>query len=137
MTEIINYYFDTSIWIDVYDKREYNGEVAFRLLNKIIESNKIIIYSDVVVFELKRLGFSEYEINQMFGIAKPDHIKRINATPHQLQEAARLAKQRDIPLRDAAHAVISRDCMAQLVSRDRDFEKLKDITLTKRPEDLI
>lgn len=48
-----------------------------------------------------------------------------------------MANQRDVPLRDALHAVIARDNGAQLVSRDWDFEQLKDITKTKKPEDLL
>ena len=131
------YYFDTSIWIDFYDKRDYNGEVAKRLLEKIIGEDCFVLYSDVVIFELKKLGFSEKEINQIFSAAKPDHTKRVHSTKKQLEEAKRLAKQRDVPLRDALHAVLARDGDAQLVSRDRDFEKLKDITPAKKPEDLI
>ena len=52
-------------------------------------------------------------------------------------KAVKLAKQRKVPLRDAAHAVLSRDHQAQLVSLDWDFEQLKDITKTKKPEDLL
>ena len=131
------YYFDTSIWIDIYDKRGYNGDVAMKLMERIIINDDIIVYSDVVVIELKKLGFSEFEINQMLSIAKPDHIKRVHSTANQIQEAGNLSKQRNIPLRDAAHAVLSRDHVAQLVSRDWDFDKLRDITKTKKPEDLI
>jgi len=131
------YYFDTSIWIDLYDKRGYNGEMALKLMEKIINNDDFVVYSDVIVFELKKLGFSEYEINQMLAIAKPDHIKRVHSTANQLKEAAKLAKQRKVPLRDAAHAVLSRDHQAQLVSLDWDFEQLKDITKTKKPEDLL
>jgi len=131
------YYIDTSIWIDIYCKRGHNGENAMQLMEHIIENDNLIIYSDVVLFELKKLGFSEYEINQILSIAKPNNLKRIHSTANQLQEAAKLAKQRNVPLRDAAHAVLSRDHEAQLVSLDWDFEKLKDITKTKKPEDIL
>lgn len=43
------YYFDTSIWIDIYDKRGYNGEVAKKLMEKIILQDDFVLYSDVVV----------------------------------------------------------------------------------------
>ncbi|MBI4983693.1 PIN domain-containing protein [Candidatus Woesearchaeota archaeon] len=131
------YYFDTSIWIDFYDKRGYNGEVAKKLLEKIILQDDFVLYSDIVVIELKKLGFSEYEINQIFSIAKPDHIKRVHSTKNQIEEAKKLAKQKDVPLRDALHAILARDHQAQLISRDWDFERLKDITTAKKPEDLI
>tara|TARA_Y100000310_G_C20137703_1_gene558822 strand:+ start:135 stop:542 length:408 start_codon:yes stop_codon:yes gene_type:complete len=131
------YYFDTSIWVDFYDKRGYNGEQAKLLLKKIIMEDKIVIYSDFVVKELKDLGFSDFEIHDMIGIAKPDHVKRIHITKQQAEEAKRLTKQRDIPFGDALHAVLARDHEAQLVSRDRHFENIKDITIKKIPEDLI
>lgn len=136
MTENM-YYFDTSIWIDIYDKRGYNGEVAKKLMEKIIIQDSYVLYSDVVVLELQRLGFFENEINHMFGIAKPDNIKRAQSSRTQIEEANRVAKQRNVPLRDALHAILARDNEAQLVSRDWDFEQLKDITTTKKPEDLL
>ena len=135
MTE--DFYFDTSIWIDIYDKRGYNGEVAYKLMEKIIIDDHIVIYSDTTVVEFKKLGFSENEINAILSIAKPDHIRRVHPTKIQVEEAKQLAKQRDVPLRDALHAILARDHEAQLVSRDKHFEKLKDITRTKKPEDLI
>ncbi len=131
------YYFDTSIWIDLYDKRGYNGEAALKLMKNIIMNNFIVLYSDVVLTELKKLGFFSFETNQILTIAKPDHIKRTHSTKKQLEEALRLAKQRDVPLRDALHAVIARDHDAQLVSRDWDFEKIKDVRNALKPEDLL
>mgnify|MGYP001368600231 CR=1 FL=1 len=126
------FYFDTSIWIDIYDKRGYNGEMAKKLVEKIISNGGFILYSDIVVFELKGLGFLEYEINQMLSIAKPN-VKLVNSAKSQFREATKLAKQRKVPLRDALHAILSRDYEVQLVSRDWDFEKLKDITRAKIP----
>lgn len=131
------FYFDTSIWIDIYDKRGYNGEVAAQLLENIILEDDVIFYSDVVFIEFKRVGFSDYEINQVLSIAKPDHLQRINSTKVQMEEAKRLAAQRQVPLRDALHAVLARDHEAQLVSRDGHFQRLKDITIAQVPENLI
>ncbi len=43
-----------------------------------------------------------------------------------------------VPFGDAMHAILSRDHEAQLISRDeKDFNKLKDVTIMKKPEDLI
>ncbi|MEK6869337.1 MAG: PIN domain-containing protein [Nanoarchaeota archaeon] len=131
------YYFDTSIWLDIYEKRGYNGEVAKKLMEKIIREDSVTVYSDFVVKEFKRLGYSEYEINVILSIAKPDHIRRIHLTKEQLIEAKQLFKKRDVPLGDIFHAILARDREAQLVSRDRDFEKIKDIAEAKLPEDLL
>lgn len=131
------YYFDTSIWIDIYGERGYNGEVAKKLMDKIILFNDIVLYSETVIRELKRLEFSDYEINTILNIAKPDNIRRIHQTKEQVEEAKRVAKGRDVPLGDAIHAILARDHEAVLISRDRDFEKLKDITQVEIPENLV
>ena len=83
------------------------------------------------------MGLSQIEINSFLQIVKPDHIRRIQITKEQFEEARKLAKQRNIPLGDIIHAIVARDNEAQLVSRDWDFERLKDITKAKLPEDLI
>jgi predicted nucleic acid-binding protein len=132
-----NCYFDTSIWVDINDKRGYNGEHANNLMKELIVSDKTAVYSDVTVVELKKIGFSDREINAVLSIAKPDHIRRVHPTKVQIEEAGRLAKQRDVPLRDALHAILARDHEAQLVSRDKHFDWLKDITRAKKPEELL
>lgn len=131
------YYFDTSIWIDIYEKRGYHGEAAKKLMEKIIIKDYIVLYSDVVIAELKKLGFFEHEINAVLRIAKPDHIRRVHVSRNQILQAKKLAKQRFIPWRDALHALIAQTHDAQLVTRDYDFEKLKDIRRAKKPEDLL
>jgi predicted nucleic acid-binding protein len=131
------YYFDTSIWLDHYLKREKNGEVALELILKIIRNDDKILFSNFVEKEMKNLGLSQNEIHSLLRIVKPDHIKKVQVRKDQFTEAVRLAKQRSVPLGDAIHAIIARDHEAQLVSRDWDFEKLKDITKARIPEDLL
>ena len=133
-----SFYFDTSIWIDIYEKRGYNGEVAKKLMEKVIKEDSVIVYSDLVVKEFKRIGYSEHEINVILSIAKPGHIRRIHLTKGQLIEAKQLFKQRDVPLGDIFHAILARDHEAQLVSRDeKDFRKLKDVAIMAEPKDLV
>ena len=104
---------------------------------KIINKDWVIFYSDIVVKELKRLGYSDYEISALFSMVKPDHLKRLHATKEQCIEARRLALQRAVPFGDVLHAVLARDYNLRFVSRDKDFQKLKDVTITKIPEELI
>ena len=40
------FYYDTSIWIDFHEKRGRNGELALRLIIKIINEDLRIAYSD-------------------------------------------------------------------------------------------
>lgn len=131
------YYFDTSIWLDHYLKRGRHGEVALKLILKIIAEDFVIVFSNFVEKELKDVGLSQPEINTLLSMVKPSHIKRTEVTKIQLEEAYRLAKQRSVPFGDAVHAIVARDTESQLVSRDWDFNKLKDITRAKLPEDLL
>ncbi|MBI2508415.1 PIN domain-containing protein [Candidatus Woesearchaeota archaeon] len=131
------YYLDTQIWIDHYLKRGINGENALKFLKKVIGEDSIIFYSDFTITELKKTGFFESEINEMLRFAKPRNIRRIHLTKIQIDEAVKLAKQRGIPYGDALHAILARDHEVQLVARDLDFQKLKDITKSKLPEELI
>ena len=62
MAETFYYYFDTSIWIDIHDERGDNGEKAKQLMDKLILNDSFVMYSNMVTTELKKIGFSEYEI---------------------------------------------------------------------------
>lgn len=135
MTE--RYYFDTSIWLDIVEMRGYNSEVALKLLRKIIISGSLIVYSEIVIEELKHIGYTENEIHELLGVVKQSSLKRVNTTKIQIQEAIKISKQRDVPYADAIHAIVSRDNEAQLVSRDWHFEKLKDVTRARLPEGLL
>lgn len=73
----------------------------------------------------------------MISIAKPNHIKRIHPTKLEGEEARRLVIQRDVPFGDALHAILARNHEALLVSMDRHFDKLKDVTQAKVPRDLV
>jgi len=73
-----NFYLDTSIWLDFYEERGVNGEKALKLNNKLVDENKIILYSNIVVRELKKLGYSQEEILDIFRIAKPDNIRKVH-----------------------------------------------------------
>jgi len=131
------FYFDTSIWLDFYEKRGKNGENALQLIMKIIKKDLITAYSDLTIKELKHLNYSQNQINEIFSIVKLENIKRIHIYKEQREEASKLAKIRNVPKRDALHAILSRDNHLQLISRDRHFEKLKDISKAGLPEEFI
>lgn len=131
------FYFDTSIWLDFLEKRDAHGEIAEKLINKIIEDKQIIIYSFIIIKELENLGYSAYEISEMFSIAKPDNLKFANVTKLQIEEAKKVASERNIPSGDVFHAILARDNEAQLITRDYDFQKIKEITIPRLPEDFI
>ncbi len=134
------YIIDTSIWVDIYeDRKGYNneplGDYAFKLLVKIKAKEMAIVLTDFLIKELETL-YSVAEINGMF---KPfeNIIKKIIATEKQREEAKKIAKERDVPAGDALHAIIARDNGLILVTRDRHFRKLEDMSKHYKPEELI
>ena len=64
------FYFDTSIWLDFFEDRDElnfkKSQLVHKLLNKIINENDKILYSDINLIELKVLGYSTYELENMF-----------------------------------------------------------------------
>ncbi len=130
------YNLDTSILLDIYEKRGKNGEEALKLMLNFIKENATIILSDIHIKELKSLKYSLEEINSIFSIFKIIVIKRVHITKSQLNESKQLVSQKNIPLGDILHAIISRDNDAIMISRDKHFKFLRFID-TKKPEDLL
>ncbi len=137
---MVIYYFDTSIWLDFFENRDEpnfpKGELSHRLINKIINADDKVIYSDHVIIELKSLGFSIYDIKEMFRPLRRIIIY-VNSTPKQFGKAKDIALKRNIPKGDALHALIARDNKAIMVTWDRDFQELKDIVDCNNPRDLL
>ena len=133
------FYFDTAIFRDYYENREDRfrpiGEWAFRLLAMIKANNFKLIISDMVLEEL-RTFYSKEEINKILAPFK-ETIVYIEMNEKQGKEAIRIAKSRNLPRRDAAHAIISRDNELILIARDNHFRELADICKSYKPEDII
>ena len=134
------YIIDTSIWVDLYDDRKgYNneplGDYALKLIVKIKAKENVIVLTDFLVKELETL-YSIAEINGMFMLFEKI-IKKIKSTEEQREEAKKIAKERDVPAGDALHAIIARDNDLILITRDRHFRKLEDISKHYKPEEII
>ena len=133
------YYFDISIWLDLFEKRDERlpkGKFAKELIEKIIKEDSIIFFSDVVIYELLKLGYPYHEVKKKFSLLK-GVLNYVRATKTQIGKAKDLSFKRKIPKRDALHALIAKDNKAIIVTRDKHFIKLKDITSPKKPEELI
>ena len=135
MTE--KFYPDTSIWLDIYEKRGKNGETALKLFTKIIEESNIILYSNALIKELKNLEYFQTEINEILSKVDQNNIRQVQITKKQIDEAEKISTQRNIPKRDVLHAIAARDNESHLITRDNHFQKLKDITTPKLPEAFI
>lgn len=133
------YYLDTSIYIDYYENRVDRfrplGDWAHRLLALIEAKNAVLLISDLLISELES-HLSKEQVKELLE-TYDGVIKKVKFIDKQLKEAREIANKRKIPLGDALHAIIARDNKALLVTRDHHFEELADITLSKKPEDLI
>jgi predicted nucleic acid-binding protein len=133
------YYLDTSVWMDFYEDRKDSskdiGELAFKLLSKLLASKSKIVVSEFLQMELGTYYSSE-EIRGMTMLFEKFIIKA-EFSEKQLDEAKRIAGERKLPKGDVVHAIVARDNDAILVSRDKHFQQLKDICKVKKPDEII
>jgi len=134
------FYVDTSIWIDLYeDRKGYNneplGEYALKLFSKIKAKENKLIISNILIRELE--GY--YSIEEINGMIKPftKIIEKIISTTEQRIEARKIALERNLPPGDVLHAILARNNNLILISRDKDFRMLADISKGYKPEELI
>ena len=139
-TMVSKYYADTSIWIDLYeDRKGYNdeplGDYAIKLFYFIREKNHKLIITDTLIKELG-VYYSTAEIN---GMMKPfeDLIEKVFVTKKQSKEADKLVMERKLPLGDVLHSLLARDNNLILITRDKHFKELRDISKFYKPEELI
>ena len=134
------FYFDTSIWLDFFEARDEanlpKSKWAGELIRKIVIDNDTIIFSDNNMTEFNNIGYSGFEIEELLEALKPNLIF-VESTSKQIGRSKDLAQKRDIPKRDALHALIARDNNAILITLDEHFDKLIDITKSHKPKEFI
>ena len=134
----MKFYLDTSIWLDFLENRNEpnfpKGDLAKELISKIINEDDKIIFSDNNAVELKTIGYSDFEIEELFGTLPLIYVE---STGKEIGKAKDLALKRNIPKRDALHALIARDNNALLITFDNHFNKLIDIIMPHNPKEFI
>jgi predicted nucleic acid-binding protein len=133
------YYIDTSIWMDLLeDRKGYNneplGDYALKLFSLIKAKKSTLILSDILIRELE--GY--YSLEEINGMMLPFQkiIEKIIATKEQRVEARKIAEERNLPPGDCLHAILARDNDFILITRDKDFKLLEDITSHYKPEEI-
>lgn len=133
------YYIDTSIWMDLLeDRKGYNneplGDFALKLFSLIKAKKSTLILSDILIRELE--GY--YSLEEINGMMLPFQkiIEKIIATKEQRVEARKIAEERNLPPGDCLHAILARDNDFILITRDKDFKLLEDITSHYKPEEI-
>ena len=134
------YYFDTSIWLDFLEKRDEpnmpKSDWALKLVDKVTNNGDTIILSDNNILELESIGYLRYDIEDLLS-SLSSFIKYVESTSQQIGKAKDLSQKRNVPKRDALHALIARDNQAILVTLDSHFNELKDICKPYRTNELI
>ena len=129
---------DTSIWMDLYEDRigfsqEPLGKYAAKLFMHILTNRHVIAVTDLLIAELKnKLG-----LEQVNGLFKPFETENVLVTLSQRAEADKISKERNVPRGDALHTILARDYELTLITRDKHFYLLTDISNYYKPEELI
>jgi len=138
MTE--KYYVDTSIWIDlVEDRKGYNdeplGTYALKLFAMIKAKKHKMVVSDLLVRELE----SKYSMEEINGMMLPFQkiMEKVFVTREQRDEAKKIAEERNLPPGDVLHAIVARNNNYIMITRDKHFRELEDITKHSKPEEII
>ena len=97
------------------------GEKLTLDINKIVKEDNKIIYSDNSLIELKLIGYPIFDIKNMFKPFKPILIF-VESTKKEIGKAKDLSLKRNIPKRDALHALIARDNRTILVTLDEHYK---------------
>ena len=135
------YYFDTCIWRDFYESRtglkgKPLGKYAANLFIKIIKRKDTLLYSDLIIRELKK-DYDEKEVNDMLNFLFLTNIlKKVEMKKEEFLKAKKIAEERDLPTPDAFHAILARNNKAILISQDKHLQELKDIVEVMKPEEI-
>lgn len=134
------FYLDTSVWLDFFENRNEpnmpKGKWAKELLEKIVQADVKIVYSDLTLYELASVGYSNYEIDELLEPLRQILIF-VEATEKEARQAKDIALKNNIPKADVLHALIARDNKSVLVTLDRHFQKISHITKPVKPQNAI
>lgn len=130
------YYIDTSIWRDYFEDRKDNirplGEFAFQFFKMCKKKKCILLYSELVFFELKEFAEKLFVEQTALG----NLLVKVLISKEQKEEARNIATNRTLFWYDVLHAILARDNNATMVTRDKHFEQLQDIVESRAPEEI-
>ncbi len=82
------------------------------------------------------MNYSISEINSMIRSFEKC-IEKGRIRKEQKKEAIIIANERNVPKGGALHAIFARDKELFMITRDKHFNKLLDIVIYQKPEDII
>jgi hypothetical protein len=133
------FYLDTAIWRDYFEDWKDSirplGEFAFQFLKNCEKKGCKVLYSGLVVYELKQY-YSDGQIKQVFSSFK-DFLVEVSLSNEQISEARKvLSSIKGTHLKDVLHAILARDNCAVMITRDKHFDVLTDFVNVAKPEDI-
>ena len=133
----MKFYLDTNIWIDYFENRSDGlrplGEFAFQFLKKVVETNSVIYYSDLVKTELNKV-LTKKVIDPKFNDIP--NLVYVEFTKEDYFFAKKIVSSFNIHFTDAFHAAIASRLGAVLITRDKHFDYL-DFIEVKKPEEVL
>ena len=138
----MRYLVDTCVWRDFYEDRKNRhavslGRPAVAAFLRIISKRSEILICQTIVKELSK-AFSREKIEEMLGfISATGHLRWIEPTRKEVEEARTLATARSLPFADCLFAVLAKNHGAIVVTRDYHLlRRLKDVVVALRPEEI-
>ncbi len=133
------FYLDTSIWRDYFEDRSDGlkplGEFAFQFLKNCEKYGYRVLYSDLVVQELR----SDYSKEKLAAVFFPfkHFLEEVQISSEQVSEARRISSTVEgTHVKDVLHAILARDNEAVMITRDKHFDVLVQIVEVEKPEDI-
>jgi len=133
------FYLDIAIWRDYFEDRRDGlrplGEFAFQFLKNCEKKGCRVLYSGLVVQELKS-DYSRERVAEVFSSFKHFLVK-VPISNEQISEARRISLSiKETHHKDVIHAILARDNCAVMITRDRHFDDLTNFVEVAKPEDI-
>jgi hypothetical protein len=111
-TSMSNYYFDTAIWMDVFENRkgfsgEPIGKYGFDLLTSIIVNGHKIMISDCLIYELSEY-YPDFTIQKLI-MHLGENAVPVYSTQIEKDFALKISHERKVSYGDALHALLAKE----------------------------
>ena len=136
----MRFYIDTNIWIDLWSDRMAGiqpvGYYAKAMFDKLINSKNGLVISDFIVRELE-VNFPKDLVNERLKkLQELGFLEIVKITKEIFNEGKELSRKVGIPTHDGVHVIIAKKLGLTIITRDKHFEKIKDIVKVLDPGEL-
>ena len=104
---------------------------------KIIRNKDIILYSDLNLKELIKYYPSSNVNDILSTLYAVQILRKIEISKEDIILAKEISNNRCLPYGDVLQAILARNNHAIIITQDKHYQRLKDIAISKRPEEII